>query len=62
MCKHVCSNKIVYFTISIPAVASLLPTDSISAALFLKGLGELLQLIFSHQGQRLAWHRLASKQ
>lgn len=61
MCKHVCSNKIVYFTISVPAVASLLPTDNISMALFLKGLGGLLQLIFLHMGQGLALHHLSSK-
>lgn len=62
MCKHVCSNKIVYFTISVPAVASLLPTDTTSVALFLKGLGGLLQLIFPRPGQRLALHHLAAKQ
>lgn len=42
MCKHVCSNKIVYFTISALAVISLLMTDNIGMASFLKGLCELL--------------------
>lgn len=40
MCKHVCSNKIVYFTISLLAVASLLPAD-INVALFLTRLFQL---------------------
>lgn len=42
MCKHVCSNKIVYFTTSLPAVASLFPTN-VSVVLFLNGYGEFLQ-------------------
>lgn len=37
MCKHVCSNKIVYFTISALAVVSLLLTDNISMGFVLKG-------------------------
>lgn len=42
MCKHVCSNKIVYFTISALAVVSLLLTDNISTGFILKGLCGLL--------------------
>lgn len=42
MCKHVCSNKIVYFTTSLPAVACLLPTN-VSVVVFLNGHGGFLQ-------------------
>lgn len=62
MSEHVCSNKIVYFAISLPAVASSLSAKNITVAFFLRGLGECLQPLLLHLGQALALQCLVAKQ